>query len=341
MMKHLIVPVLCALVVGCGGGSGVKSSEGIDSSLEAKRVAEVLEAKRVAEVLEAKRVAETLEANRVAEALPGALFLPNLGLPNEPFESYLITRGVLTRNSGVDIDPPSTDGLIVIPNWTGKRFISKPELGSLDEFTDRFVIYTNSESPTDDSYLDFGYWIRDLERMDGGVSTRNYQIVSFVTGAPLSKSENMTLVMGSATYSGPATGLYAKKTGSIFTTSGQFKANATLSVDFGIEDPLVDKIILVQISGSVTKFRDIAGNLIDPNWTVELLQAEHDSEEIRTGRFEHGVTSGGGKWRYLYFGELDNTDPIDPTVQPEMVGGTFTETFSNGEVAGAFAATKE
>ena len=87
----------------------------------------------------------------------------------------------------------------------------------------------------------------------------------------------MALVTGSATYSGPATGMYAKKTGSIYTTSGQFKANAALSVDFGIEDPLDDKIVLVQISGSVTEFRDIDGNLIDPNWTVELQQAEHDS----------------------------------------------------------------
>ena len=310
MMKHLIVPVLCALVVGCGGGSGVKSSV---------------------------RIAPSLEAKRVAEALPSALFFPNMELPNEPFESYLITRGVLTRNSGVDIDPPSTDGLIVIPKWTGKRFISKPESGSLDEFTDRFVIYTNSESPTDDSYLDFGYWIRDLERMDGGVSTRNYEIVSFVTGAPLSISENMALVTGSATYSGPATGLYAEKTGSIYTKSGQFEANAELSVKFGIKDSSDDKIVLVQISGSVTEFRDIDGNLIDPNWTVELLQAEHDSVQIRTGRFEHGVTSGGGKWRYLYFGELVNNGS---TVQPKMVGGTFTEEFSNGEVAGAFAATK-
>ena len=316
MMKHLIVPVLCALVVGCGGGSGAKSSGDL-----------------------AARIAETLEAKRVADALPGALFFPNLGLPNQPFESYLITRGVLTRNSGVDIDPPYTDEFIVIPNWTGRRFISKPEMGSPDVFTDRFVIYTNSESSTDDEYLNFGYWIRETEPELDGAPTLTYDIRSFVTGPiPISQSANMVEVTGSATYSGPATGMYAKKTGSIYTTSGQFKANAALSVDFGVEDPNDDKIVLVQISGSVTEFRDINGNLIDPNWTVELQQAEHDAAGIQQGHFEDGVTSGGGKWRYLYFGELDNTDP---TVQPEMVGGTFTETFSNGEVAGAFAATKE
>ena len=323
MMKHLIVPVLCALVVGCGGGSGVKSSEGIGPSLEE----------------------ENLEAKGVADALPGALFFPNLSLgpQDEPFEHYLITRGVLTRNSGagVDIDPPSTDGLIVIPKWTGKGFISKPKSDSLDKFTDRFVIYTNSESLTDDSYLDFGYWIRDEEPMDGGDSTPNYTITSFVTGAaPLSKSENMALVTGSATYSGPATGLYAEKTGSIYTKSGQFKANAKLSVNFGIKDDSDDSIVFVEISGSVTEFRDFDGNLIGPNWTVELLEAKHNAKQIREGRFEHGVTSRGGKWRYLYFGKLDNDDN-STIVQPEMVGGTFTEEFSNGEVAGAFAATKE
>ena len=176
--------------------------------------------------------------------------------------------------------------------------------------------------------------------MRGDPSLLEYFIDGFVMGSPLSVSQDMETVTGSATYSGPATGLFAKKTGSIYTTSEQFKANTTLWVEFGVEnpDPLFAKNLLVTISGSVTDFTDINGDVIDLTWTVDLQEAQHAPFNDDTGEFDSGMTTGGGEWDYQYFGELDENDP---TVQPAIVGGGFDAIFPNGEVAGAFAATKD
>ena len=149
----------------------------------------------------------------------------------------------------------------------------------------------------------------------------------------------MQAVEGSATYSGPATGFFGKKTGSIFTTFDEFKANTTLSVEFGVENPLDDKEFLVKISGRVTDFRDINGDVIDSTWTVDLQETQHAPTDDDTGEFETGMTAVGGtvagEWDYQYFGQLDGNAAARPTV----VGGGFDAIFSNGEVGGAFAAT--
>ena len=124
-------------------------------------------------------------------------------------------------------------------------------------------------------------------------------------------------------------------------SSASSKRNTTLSVEFGVEnpDPLIAKEFLVTISGSVTDFTDINGDVIDSTWTVDLQEAQHSPFHDDTGEFDSGMTTGGGpengEWEYQYFGQLDGT----ATARPTVVGGGFDATFPNGEVGGAFAAT--
>ena len=281
------------------------------------------------------RPVENVEARRVADELPGGLL--HVG---GPFEGYMLAGGVLRDDTVTSTDDPvkHADGFINITGWQGSRHtrsIDVEEEGIGDHFDDTFVSYTNIESSTDTDYIDFGYWTR-LVRIDPDNPV--FTIDAFVFGSSIPDGNDLALVEGSASYSGPATGLYAKKSGSLYRTFGQFKANTTLQVNYGVEDTGPDaKGVLVTISGNVTDFRDSNGNVIDSTWTVDLQEAQHSPLDVNSGFFDPGTTARGGKWKYLYFGVLDTNDS---TVQPGAVGGLFNETFPNGKVTGAFAATK-
>ena len=316
MMKRLVVLVICALVVGCGGGSS-SGKMAMDSLEEARRAP-----------ME-KPVSE--KTRRLSAQLPG-----NLLFMGNPFENYMIERGELKHPT--DDQVKHTDGFIEIPGWTGARYT---RYSPIQFSTDTFVIYTNSDSPSDTDYVDFGYWRSNVLADSNDPTSLRYDLDRFVLGPTFSTSQNMQLVEGSATYSGPATGFYGKKSGSIFTKFGEFKANTTLSVEFGVPnpDPLLAKDLLVTISGSVTDFTDINGDVIDSTWTVDLQEAQHSPFDDDTGEFDPGMTAVGGteagKWDYQYFGPLDGT----ATARPTVVGGGFDAEFPNGKVGGAFAAT--
>ena len=273
-MKRLVVLVLCALVVGCGGGGKMAASDPVEV---------------------ARRIADALEARRIAEAIDGS----STHFHTRLLENYEIARGVLTNSSANLTITEVTNEIIEISGWTSAKFRGTPQT---ETFKDTFVIYTNSDSPTDTDYVDFGYWLRTDENI-GDPSTLSYFVDGFVFGSP-PLLEDMETVTGSATYSGPATGMYVKKSGSIY-TSGQFKANTMLSVEFGVVvDPINLKKNLVTISGFVTNFTDINDNLIDSTWAVDLNEARHDPKDVTPGLFEPGTTTdvggvgAGGYWDY-------------------------------------------
>ena len=280
---------------------------------------------------------ENVEARKIADALPSPL-LHTL----RPFEGYVIVSGVLSDDTMAITDDPvkHTDGFINITGWQGSRHtrsIDDEEEGIGDHFDDIFVSYT-LESLAGIDYLDFGYWTR-LVRTNP--DSPHFTADAFLFGSPIpDDTNNLSFAEGSASYSGPATGLYAKKSGSLYRTSGQFKANTALQVNYGVDedtDPNA-KGVLVTISGSITDFRDSNGNVIDSTWTVDLQEAQHSPLEEEGGDFDPGTTARGGEWEYIFFGVLDENDS---TVQPGVVGGLFNETFLNGKVTGAFAATKD
>ena len=122
----------------------------------------------------------------------------------------------------------------------------------------------------DDDYLVFGYW---LQTSDEG----EYSFASYNDGGT-PYAGTLSNVVGTATYTGSATGLYMRKT---FTTDGvtvttvpevggQFMADAVLNASFGggsVADN--DKF---SITGIIDNFRDANGDLIHDTWIVNLMR---------------------------------------------------------------------
>ena len=185
-------------------------------------------------------------------------------------------------------------------------------------------------------YTWYGHW---AETDDDGELT----VATFSGGKDLFVAADLLadVVHGTATYTGKAAGHYAAKTvtphGEIATLkAGQFTADATLTASFGGGDvPANNKN---EISGKITNFMD-GGESIGSGWEVEL-------EEAVVSNAVTGRTTGGGVWSAEFFGKAAD-DPDTATVDesvitpPNFVAGSFDASFLDGEVMGAFGATKD
>ena len=85
-------------------------------------------------------------------------------------------------------------------------------------------------------YMQFGYWLQGTEGEDG----TTYEISTFASGSPvfIFSAARDEAITGTASYAGPATGMFVKKTfdvGGVATpsSSGQFTAAADLKAYFG------------------------------------------------------------------------------------------------------------
>ena len=216
------------------------------------------------------------------------------------------------------------------------------------------------EVKQDDDFLAFGWWLRSVE--DDDDDNLPYTVGTFATGAQVYTLQNVRdNVEGTAEYSGPAAGKFARKTlaadGSVATLqAGHFTADANLMAYFGGNDVAVNKQFT--ISGSVTGFDDADGHEIDAGWTVELGEAGFASDTSTDPRgvdpptgvtaaantFYGEATGAEGAWQGRFFGNDGDADPVmdgNQFVAPTGVAGEFTGHFSNGHVIGAFGATKD
>ena len=216
----------------------------------------------------------------------------------------------------------------------------------------------------DPDFMILGYWMRTSTAADGKVThsmlpihdgLRDYGDLTTGTG-----------VVGTATYTGPATGLYTRNaltsegtpTGPY--SSGQFTADARLVANFG--GGAVAANDQWSISGTVSNFMD-GDTEISSAWVVNLNRmmlgtgaAATPQKNIygsdpavngdgTTGTFG-GVTHGGtlgstaGAWSGLFHG-ADDATTTDVVEQPASVSGMFNANFSNGHVRGAFAANRQ
>ncbi|MCY4131328.1 MAG: hypothetical protein OXF39_01630 [Nitrospira sp.] len=189
----------------------------------------------------------------------------------------------------------------------------------------------------DSDYLSFGYWVRTTGEGDG----TKYGVGTFYDGAQPIATDNRDTLVGEATYSGKAAGMYGRKTldqyGQVESgseTSGHFTADAMLTARFGGDDIAVNK--KNQIEGTVTNFMD-GNTAISPNWTLKLNAAP--ISDVTTAF--NGSTTGRGNWMGQFFGSPNAATTDDDKEYPTSVAGEFTGHFSNGHVIGAFGATKQ
>ncbi len=240
--------------------------------------------------------------------------------------------------------------------------ISTDSDGEVDAFTTGTWTFTPTKAGAemmvkgvipDADFLTFGYWLQATEDDEGET---DYGVRTFATGGTLYTLGNAQAsgVQGTATYAGPATGLYVKKTFSdrgvgTPSASGQFTGDASLTAYFSGGDVTPNNSL--SINGEVTNFRDGQGNIIDHMWTVELMKAGFAASGTNATKADlpnntfGGDTTGNGEWQGQFFGmfveDTDTTTDGNQSSFPTGVAGEFNGHFSNGHVIGAFGATQD
>ena len=190
----------------------------------------------------------------------------------------------------------------------------------------------------DAGYAYFGWWLnKPKDNKDP------HMVDVFAGGSDDMHAATVTdLIVGTATYAGPAAGKYVTKTFTAGVHSdsgvGHFTAKANLTAKFG--DAEGDDVRT--IDGSVTNF--MLDDTTAASWKVtleDIILTEDDMNFNGTTEvdFGGGATAsdvGAGVWQGRFYGAA--TDPADA---PSTVAGTFDAGTDNASVVGAFGATKQ
>lgn len=203
----------------------------------------------------------------------------------------------------------------------------------------------------DADYMIFGYWLESVTA-DGETTEKMLPFADGKRDYGAVGSTRTDAVEGTATYTGPATGLYMKKTltpqGTVNQdgpfASGQFTADAMLKANFGGGD--IGANHQYSIMGTISNFMD-GDTVIDEDWKVNLNRPMDN--ETTTGTDESlniaqdtgtfaGGTDGGMLDDASNVGAWSGTFHGDPAAdQPTSASGIFDAHFTNGHVRGAFA----
>ena len=187
--------------------------------------------------------------------------------------------------------------------------------------------------------MDLAYWIQ-YRPGDSALFENSPVITTISIGSTLLEPGVGAHANGSATYSGPAMGLYAKKERGVYQEHGEFRAQAVLKANFDATPPPLPKIWKppISVSGTISDFKDAQGNVIDNSWKVTLQEQRFDGSKSGD-EYQEGTTAGGKPYTFNFFGPATADGNND--INPEYIGGSFRESFGNGAVGGAFAAKRE
>ena len=246
-----------------------------------------------------------------------------------------------------DSDVPSLGA-----GWNGGA-LSKTATISGTARTVRAVLYSDiTQQPdggsADTYYMTLGAWLMTPDsstaastQYDMGVfASASANLISSVAG-----SSGLQGITGTATYTGPATGLYsaATYTGTGSTRAlqsaraGYFTATATISANFGTSSTFPGA------SATVTDFMENGESL--GNWTVTMPNASASNTAYgaliqgTAGGSADGRNFGTGNWGYQFHRSAS-------TGQPDLTVGIFnvsTASLANDalHVSGAFGATRQ
>ena len=267
----------------------------------------------------------------------------------------------------------NADGKLVIlgGTWTFDPTLSYQAPSGSGTLNGIDAVMVSSVLP-DEDYLSFGYWMKEIPRTRG--RSTQYQVGAFAEGADLyggTNGVNVTqvgLLTETATYTGPAVGMFVRRTltnagTSVPTSSGNFTAEAELIASFGGNN--VATANQFTVDGMIDGFRDADGLMIDDNWKVDLTRTPitgttTDKFGSGTGNtvdnMVSGKTEGGGpagEWHGVLYGDPASVPNIgtgsgevtqaeyNQTVAPTGIAGDFDANFSNGAVIGSFGVTRQ
>ena len=322
----------CTVIV--ADGNKVTYTGGMVTAANSAAYAKKVKADNDARLADAKAIFDALRA------APGTSFDPG-----NDGDGVTVTGGEVTDTNETKYAKSSSDTAPAIAGWKGSVWTKENTTDTGDDAvttTQTILVYTDKGASTDTDYLDFGHWVRKIS----GGDNAGYTVEAFFRGSlPYFGVDGLE---GSVTYGGSAAGLYSRQIYNPDGTAadrsaGRFTASASLTANFGGGAiPANDHYM---ISGTISDFRDAAGKSIDGSWSVALKKIQRDSQNQTWGdTFDGGATDGGGAaagtWRGAFYG--DNTqDSQGNTPLPTGVAGEFTAGFTNGEVVGAFGATRQ
>ena len=177
----------------------------------------------------------------------------------------------------------------------------------------------------------FGWWLGEDRGSFG------FQSFAGAAGFPAGAGNVGAAMEGSATYRGPAAGVWATvdvSGGQVTAASaGEFTAQAVLTANF------FAALDVGVVTGEIASFRDEAGRAM-AGWRVTLGSAGLTAGAPSfagdtTGEVGPG-SSGKGSWE----GRFHGTDGAETNARPSHVTGRFDVHFPGAHVAGAFGAGK-
>ena len=242
--------------------------------------------------------------------------------------------------------------------------VTVDDKGKLTAASDGWI-FTPAAGATSDvadaNYLSYGFWLKKTTK-DGETTYNEVDTYAMAEGHPETVDADVGAVVGMATYSGDAVGVYVKnvtdEAGAIVSaTSGHFVADLMLDAKFGGGGvPANDQST---ISGSITDF--VLSNGEANDWEVGLRLTDFSGRTGNPGETGPGTvptnefsgvaigdsTAANGTWNGAFYGssaatdhDNDNTTP-DINPQPAAVIGEFNANFTDGAVAGGYGANKD
>ncbi len=214
----------------------------------------------------------------------------------------------------------------------------------------------------DPDYMTFGFWLREDTSGDDPTAMVETLYATKVT-YPVATAAGLTGdVAGMATYSGAATGKFARKEftsdgESVVVTGGQFTADADLTAYFGKLTSVAEDNHN-RVHGEITNFMS-GGSPVDESWSVSLMGSADSGPGMKAVSFDPsdltdevfvGNTAGdkgapAGKWEGTFAGPTMKPAPTEGNpnnmapIRPGGIVGEFNGNFTNGYVVGAFGAT--
>lgn len=230
---------------------------------------------------------------------------------------------------------------IVAGRWT-HSYLTRDNGGAKEDVTVSVSRGDDTVAPED--YVYFGWWLYSGADDDDNPI---YMVEGFAGGndpvPDVQASTDFLPITGTATYKGPASGMYVTRILSAGDLDdmeiGSFGAAATLTADFGAADAA-----LASISGTVDDFR-LSGDTNGSGWLVTLDEAEGFSTVTGSPNIVGGtthVTFGGrrhgpvaGEWQGQFY---DPDEVSGAPVAPGTIAGTFDAVTPNASLTGAFGA---
>ena len=265
---------------------------------------------------------------------------------HSPLEGYKFSGGTVRDDNSDPLDDPVRDtmpSIINVPGWPGSKWVrtlgDKHGDSVPGGLRDEFVIFTDKEDASDMHYMDLAYWIRYIP--PDSVPFEDIHTMTTISIGSTLLPPGAGHANGSATYSGPAIGLYAKKERGVYQEYGEFRAQAALSANFNATPPegVMHWKPPIAVSGTISGFRDAQGNVIDNSWNVTLQEHLYDGSTLKSYQYRTGTTARGNNYTFNFFGPA--TADANNDINPEYIGGSFRESFPNGAVSGAFAAKRD